>query len=142
MADLKQVHELKLDDLTLSKGQVRTKVGEGIDELAESIRVLGLLEPIVVTPSSKAGKYEILTGQTQVSSAQEPREKDDLGPRQNRCARRAHRQGNLRHRKCNARRFNQERADRCLHVTVQEIRVHQRCLRSNRPAKVHGGALR
>ena len=63
MADLKQVQELKLDDLTLSKGQVRTKVGEGIDELAESIRVLGLLEPIVVMPSSKAGKYEILTGQ-------------------------------------------------------------------------------
>ena len=63
MADLNQVQELNLDDLTLSKGQVRTKVGEGIDELAESIRVLGLLEPIVVTPSSKAGKYEILTGQ-------------------------------------------------------------------------------
>ena len=63
MANLNQVQELNLNDLTLSKGQVRTKVGEGIDELAESIRVLGLLEPIVVTPSSKAGKYEILTGQ-------------------------------------------------------------------------------
>ena len=63
MADLRQVQELKLDNLTLSKGQVRTKVGEGIDELAESIRVMGLLEPIVVMPSSKAGKYEILTGQ-------------------------------------------------------------------------------
>ena len=63
MANLKEVQDLKLEDLTLSKGQVRTKVGEGIDELAESIRVLGLLEPIVVMPSSKAGKYEILTGQ-------------------------------------------------------------------------------
>ena len=57
------VQELKLEDLTLAKGQVRTKVGEGIDELAESIRVLGLLEPIVVTASSKSGKYEILAGQ-------------------------------------------------------------------------------
>lgn len=63
MANLKEVQELKLDDLTIGKGQVRTKVGEGIDELAESIRVLGLLEPIVVTPAEKAGKYEILTGQ-------------------------------------------------------------------------------
>ena len=63
MENLKEVQELKLEDLTLSKGQVRTKVGEGIDELAESIRVLGLLEPIVVAPSSQAGKYEILTGQ-------------------------------------------------------------------------------
>ena len=64
MADRNEVRELKLDDLTLSRGQVRTKVsGEGIEELAESIRVLGLLEPIVVMPSTKAGKYEILTGQ-------------------------------------------------------------------------------
>lgn len=63
MANLKEVHELKLEDLTIGKGQVRTKVGEGIDELAESIRVVGLLEPIVVTPADKPGKYEILTGQ-------------------------------------------------------------------------------
>ena len=64
MADWNEVRELKLDDLTLSRGQVRTKVsGDGIDELAESIRVLGLLEPIVVMPSSKPGKFEILTGQ-------------------------------------------------------------------------------
>ena len=63
MATVNQVRELKLEDLTLAKGQVRTKVGEGIDELAESIRVLALLEPIAVTPSSKVGKYEILTGQ-------------------------------------------------------------------------------
>lgn len=63
MANLKEVQELKLEDLTIGKGQVRTKVGEGIDELAESIRVIGLLEPIVVTPADKPGKYEILTGQ-------------------------------------------------------------------------------
>ena len=63
MENLKEVQELNLKDLTIGKGQVRTKVGEGIDELAESIRVLGLLEPIVVTPAAKEGKYEILTGQ-------------------------------------------------------------------------------
>jgi ParB family chromosome partitioning protein len=55
--------EIPLEDLVIGKGQVRTKVGEGIDELAESIRVMGLLEPIVVTPAGKGGKYEILTGQ-------------------------------------------------------------------------------
>src|SRR5688500_9742545 len=63
MASMKEVQELKLEDLTIGKGQVRTKVGEGIDELAESIRVLGLLEPIVVSPADKAGQYAILTGQ-------------------------------------------------------------------------------
>jgi ParB family transcriptional regulator, chromosome partitioning protein len=61
MAD--QVRDIPLDDLVIGKGQVRTRVGEGIDELAESIRVMGLLEPIVVTPANKDGKYEILTGQ-------------------------------------------------------------------------------
>jgi ParB family chromosome partitioning protein len=63
MATMKEVKEIPLDDLVIGKGQVRTKVGEGIDELAESIRVLGLLEPIVVSPADKAGKFEILTGQ-------------------------------------------------------------------------------
>ncbi len=63
MATLDQVKEIALEDLVIGKGQVRTRVGEGIDELAESIRVLGLLEPIVVAPADKDGKYEILTGQ-------------------------------------------------------------------------------
>lgn len=63
MATYKEVTEIPLDDLVIGKGQVRTRVGEGIDELAESIRVLGLLEPIVVSPADKDGKYEILTGQ-------------------------------------------------------------------------------
>ena len=102
MADLKQVQELKLDDLTLSKGQVRTKVGEGIDELAESIRVLGLLEPIVVMPSSKAGKYEILTGQRRFLAHKRLGNETNHGLRQNRHDRRAPRQRNLGHRKCDA----------------------------------------
>ena len=139
MADLKEVQELKLDDLTLSKGQVRTKVGEGIDELAESIRVLGLLEPIVVTPSSKAGKYEILTGQRRFLAHKRLKKTDDFGHRQNRHDRRTPRQGNLGHRKRDAPRSNQEGVDRFLHVTVQEIRVHQGRLRGNRTAAGHGG---
>lgn len=61
----REVREIALSDLTIGKGQVRVKdVGKDIDELAESIRVMGLLEPIVVCPSAKEkGKYEILTGQ-------------------------------------------------------------------------------
>lgn len=61
----REVREIELKDLVIGKGQVRVKdVGKDIDELAESIRVMGLLEPIVVCPSSsQKGKYEILTGQ-------------------------------------------------------------------------------
>lgn len=60
----RDIKELRLDDLTIDKAQVRTShVGAEIDELAESIKVMGLLEPIVVCPAEKKGKYEILTGQ-------------------------------------------------------------------------------
>jgi ParB family chromosome partitioning protein len=64
MASVKETKEIKLDDLVIGKGQVRLSgVGEDIDELAASIAKIGLLEPIVVCPAEKSGKYEILTGQ-------------------------------------------------------------------------------
>lgn len=62
--EIKEVKHIKLSDLVIGKGQVRVKdVGKEIDELADSIQQMGLLEPIVVAPADKAGKYEILTGQ-------------------------------------------------------------------------------
>ena len=58
------IKDVRLADLVIDKAQVRTShVGAEIDELAESIRVMGLLEPIVVCPAEQRGKYEILTGQ-------------------------------------------------------------------------------
>lgn len=64
MAKIKEFREIPLDDLEIGKGQARIRqVGEGIDELAESIDRIGLLEPIVVCPGSAKGKFEILTGQ-------------------------------------------------------------------------------
>ena len=64
MAKIREVRELPLDDLEIGKGQVRLRhVGKEIDELADSIRVVGLLEPILVCESDTPGKYEIITGQ-------------------------------------------------------------------------------
>jgi ParB family chromosome partitioning protein len=64
VARIQEVREIPMKDLVIGKGQVRVRnVGRDIDELAESIRVHGLLEPIVVAPSGKPDKYEILTGQ-------------------------------------------------------------------------------
>ena len=58
------VKDIPLEDLVIGKGQVRVRdVGKEIDELAASIQKVGLLEPIVVCPAEKEGKYEILTGQ-------------------------------------------------------------------------------
>jgi len=59
-----EVRDIALDDLVISTGQVRVRdVGKEIDELAASIQKLGLLEPILVCPAEKPGKFEILTGQ-------------------------------------------------------------------------------
>ncbi|MCH7981814.1 MAG: ParB N-terminal domain-containing protein [Proteobacteria bacterium] len=55
---------MPLTDLEIGKGQSRmTNPHTNISELADSIATTGLLEPIVVCPGSKEGKFEILTGQ-------------------------------------------------------------------------------
>ena len=64
MAAVKEYLQIPLDKLEIGRGQARTRdVAAGIPELADSIKKVGLLEPIVVCESKQAGKYEILTGQ-------------------------------------------------------------------------------
>lgn len=59
-----KVEYLPLEYLVINLGQVRTDhVGKDIQELAESIKKVGLLEPIVVCPAEEKGKYEIIAGQ-------------------------------------------------------------------------------
>ena len=63
MARFKDVRELPITDLHLSTGQVRTsQVDKELDELADSIRKVGLLEPIVVY-ETEDGQFEVITGQ-------------------------------------------------------------------------------
>lgn len=72
MIRIKEVKEIPLNNLVIGKGQVRLRgMAEGIDELADSIRVLGLLEPIVVCPAEDEGKYEIILGQRRFLACQE-----------------------------------------------------------------------
>ena len=65
MARITEYKELLLDDLVIGKGQGRTsEVAKDIEELANSIKVQGLLQPIVVCKSEEQPeKWEILTGQ-------------------------------------------------------------------------------
>jgi ParB family chromosome partitioning protein len=57
------VRELPLESLTIGPGQVRVRgVDTDLDELVESIRIHGLLEPIVVTPAG-TNAYEVVSGQ-------------------------------------------------------------------------------
>jgi len=72
MATIKEVKPLRLEDLVIGKGQVRLRdVKKDVTELADSIRKIGLLEPIVVAPADKPGKYEIITGQRRFLAHQE-----------------------------------------------------------------------
>lgn len=64
MARIKEHRSIPLDDLVIGKAQVRvSEAGAGIEELADSIRVQGLLQPIVVCRAADGEKWEILTGQ-------------------------------------------------------------------------------
>ena len=64
MAKIVNYRDIPLDALVIGKGQVRTQnPGAGVEDLAKSIKVLGLLQPILVCPTNKSGKWEILTGQ-------------------------------------------------------------------------------
>ena len=72
MATIRETRDIALADLVLGKGQVRlTDRGKEIDELADSIRVQGLLEPIIVCETDPPGKYEIITGQRRFVAHQE-----------------------------------------------------------------------
>lgn len=63
MPDVRDVRELSIDQLTPSSQQARKRdIEKGLDELVESIRVQGLLEPIIVTTVA-GDRYEIIAGQ-------------------------------------------------------------------------------
>ena len=64
MAKIVDYRDISLDDLVVGRGQARlSKTGKDVEELAESISVQGLLQPILVCEARKPGKWEILVGQ-------------------------------------------------------------------------------
>jgi ParB family chromosome partitioning protein len=56
------IEEIPIENLEVSEQNIRKELIEPIDELADSIKELGLLQPIVVRPNNN-GKYEIIVGQ-------------------------------------------------------------------------------
>ena len=63
-AKIREYEDILLDDLVIGKAQARTQdLAKDIDDLARSIEVHGLLQPIVVCEATQSGKWEILTGQ-------------------------------------------------------------------------------
>jgi len=68
-----EVKRVPLTDLVIGKGQVRKhSVSKEINELADSIRLIGQLHPIVICASAdQPGKLEILTGQRRFLACKE-----------------------------------------------------------------------
>ena len=72
MPEILEVKPLPLDKLSIGKAQARVRhTAAGVDELAQSIATVGLLEPIVVCPAEKPGYYEIITGQRRFMAHQQ-----------------------------------------------------------------------
>jgi ParB family chromosome partitioning protein len=66
------VKDLRLDDIVIGLGQVRTSTtSKDIDELATSINKVGVLQPILVCPAEKEGKWEAIIGQRRVLACRE-----------------------------------------------------------------------
>ena len=64
MAKIVEFKDIPLENLVIGTSQVRlSDVGKEIDELADSIAKVGLLEPILVAPLESGEKYEIILGQ-------------------------------------------------------------------------------
>ena len=72
MAKIKETKEINIDDCVIGKANARSRdVGKDIDELVESIKRQGLLQPICVCPLEEAGaKYEVLIGQRRLAAHQ------------------------------------------------------------------------
>ncbi len=76
MAKIVEFKDIPLNDLVIGTSQVRVSdVKKDIDELAESIRKVGLLEPILVAPLEDSEKYEIILGQRRFLAHQRLSEK-------------------------------------------------------------------
>ena len=64
MAKIAEYRNIPLEDLVIGQAQARTEnTDKDIDDLVTNIEVQGLLQPIVVCPARRRGKWEILTGQ-------------------------------------------------------------------------------
>lgn len=64
MAKIVEFKDIPLEDLVIGTSQVRlSDVEKEIDELADSIAKVGLLEPILVAPLESGETYEIILGQ-------------------------------------------------------------------------------
>ncbi|MDX3896131.1 ParB/RepB/Spo0J family partition protein [Pusillimonas sp.] len=63
--------KLSVKVLKAGKYQPRTRMDEGaLNELAESIRTQGIMQPILVRPLAQAGAYEIIAGERRFRAAQ------------------------------------------------------------------------
>jgi len=64
MVQKPQARLIPLDQIEISPHNVRhTQVEKGLDELANSIREYGVLQPVIVYRPQKSGKYQLLVGQ-------------------------------------------------------------------------------
>ncbi|MFV2055570.1 MAG: ParB/RepB/Spo0J family partition protein, partial [Thiohalomonadales bacterium] len=66
-----ELRNLSVDLLQPGKYQPRTNMhNDSLEELADSIRAQGILQPIVVRPLSEPGRYEIIAGERRWRAAQ------------------------------------------------------------------------
>lgn len=67
---MNQIKEIGLEDIIRDENQPRKHFGKGeLDELADSIKKYGLLQPIIVSKNLESGKYTIIAGERRYRSS-------------------------------------------------------------------------
>ena len=71
-AKIPEVKAIKLEDLIpFDKHPFKLYEGQRFTDMVDSVRVNGILLPIIVRPHIKEGKFEILSGHNRVAAAKE-----------------------------------------------------------------------
>lgn len=63
------IRTIRLEKISPSENQPRQERTKGIDELAESLKADGLLQPIIVSKGEKDGHYKIIAGERRFHAA-------------------------------------------------------------------------
>ena len=69
MNNSSEFKKISLDEILVDKYNVRKKdIDKGLDDIAASIKAVGLLQPITVYKDDEKGKYVILAGQRRLNA--------------------------------------------------------------------------
>src|SRR5437588_13118989 len=68
--EIGNAREILLDDIVPNRSQPRTRFDdESLEQLASSIKIHGVLQPLIVSPADSSGKHHLIVGERRWQAA-------------------------------------------------------------------------